>query len=116
MENHPAPCLPDRIQIFWLWTHVSMPHEDHHYCECPHIPLRILLYPTLAPLGTFFQIHHHGGLSLEEEVVVEVMEGPMATLPADFDLVDDNFFALHMVDEGDVGGLKTKVSKILAVV
>jgi hypothetical protein len=37
--------------------------------------------------------------------VVEVMEGPMATLPADFDLVDDNFFALHMVDEGDVGGL-----------
>ena len=89
-----------------------MPHEDHHYCECPHIPLQILLYPTLAPLGTFVQIHHHGGLSLEEEVVVEVMEGPMATLPADFDLVDDNFFALHMVDEGDVGGLKTKVSKI----
>ena len=46
-------------------------------------------------------------------MVVEVMEGPMATLPADFDLVDDNFFALHMVDEGDVGGLKTKVFKIL---
>ena len=40
------------------------------------------------------------------------MEGPMATLPADFDLVDDNFFALHIVDEGDdVGGLKKKLPK-----
>ena len=46
---------------------------------------------------------------------MEVMEGPMATLPADFDLVDDNFFALHMVDEcDDVGGLKKKMSKILS--
>ena len=45
---------------------------------------------------------------------MEVMEGPMATLPADFDLVDDNFFALHMVDEcDDVGGLKKNVQIII---